>query len=162
MEHLQRPKERIHPIALKAWRIQGILLSAIFLIIVIAYFITRIYVDILPLWIGIVALIVWLFIALLLIIIIPKIRMIYWGYQINEEDIDIQYGLIVIRRTLIPMNRIQHVDTEHGPILRFFKLATLSISTAGTKHKIPALLQARAEQLRQQISRLAILSDDDV
>lgn len=162
MSHLQRPEERIHPIALKAWRIKGVLLSVLLLIIVSAYFITRIYVDVLPLWIGFVALALWVLIASLLIVVIPKIRMIYWGYQINEEDIDIQYGLIVIRRTLIPINRIQHVDTEHGPILRFFKLATLSISTAGTKHKIPALLQARAEQLRQQISHLAILSDDDV
>lgn len=88
--------------------------------------------------------------------------MIYWGYAINEHDIDIQHGIIVIKRSLIPMHKIQHVDTEHGPILRLFKLATLSISTAGTKHKIPALHQERAEALRQQIAHLARMSEEDV
>lgn len=162
MEHMERPKERIHPIAIKAWRIQGIITSSILLLVVIAYFVTRIFVTFLPLWGGFIAIGVWMLISILQIIVIPYVRMIYWGYQINDDDIDIQYGLIIIRRTLIPMNRIQHVDTEHGPILRYFKLATLSITTAGSNHKIPALLHERAEQLRQQISRLAVLSEDDV
>jgi membrane protein YdbS with pleckstrin-like domain len=88
--------------------------------------------------------------------------MIYWGYEIKDNEIDIQHGIIVVKRTLIPMARIQHVDTEHGPIMRQFELATLNIATAGTEHKIPALDFDTARTLRKKISSLAALSDDDV
>lgn len=159
---LSRPKERIHPKALKAWRINGVIKSFFEWLVVAAYFIVRYFVEQLPFFIGIILIILVALLTLLHIVVIPKIRMYYWGYQINEHDIDIQHGIIVIKRTLVPMTRIQHVDTEHGPILRLFKLATLSISTAGTKHKIPALLQDTAEDLRQQISLLAKVSEDDV
>jgi len=159
---LSRPKEKIHPKALKAWRINGVIKSFIEWLIVIGYFVARHFIEQLPFFVGVILIILVLLMTILHIFIVPKIRMYYWGYQINEHDIDIQHGIIVIKRTLVPMTRIQHVDTEHGPILRLFKLVTLSISTAGTKHKIPALLQDTAEDLRQQISLLAKVSEDDV
>ena len=160
---LSRPKERIHPKALKVWRINGVIKSVIEWLLVIGFFLMRYFLfENIPFFIGIILIVLAAVMTLMQIIVIPQIRMFYWGYQINEHDIDIQHGIIVIKRTLVPMTRIQHVDTEHGPILRLFSLATLSISTAGTKHKIPALLQDKAEELRQQISLLAKVSEDDV
>ncbi len=156
------PKERIDPSALKAWRVGGIISFIIYIVLVAVYFIVAQRYPRLPMVIG------WILIGLVLlsgvlqVIVIPKIRMWYWRYEIREDEIDIQYGIIVIKRTLIPMIRIQHVDTEQGPILRFFKLSTLSISTAGSTHKIPALDVERALNLRNEISYLARVSDEDV
>jgi len=135
--------------------------SVIYGLFTAAFFITRLFLDI-PLSIGIIMGGITLFLAALQIFIIPKIRMIYWGYEIKDNEIDIQHGLIIIKRTLIPMARIQHVDTEHGPIMRKFELATLNIATAGTEHKIPALDFETARTLRKKIASLAALSDDDV
>jgi membrane protein YdbS with pleckstrin-like domain len=158
---LTAPKHRLHPKAIKAWRIKGLMYSVIYGLFTAAFFITRLFLDI-PLSIGIIMGGITLFLAALQIFIIPKIRMIYWGYEIKDNEIDIQHGLIIIKRTLIPMARIQHVDTEHGPIMRKFELATLNIATAGTEHKIPALDFETARTLRKKIASLAALSDDDV
>ncbi|MFW5893445.1 MAG: PH domain-containing protein [Bacillota bacterium] len=158
----KRPKEKMPDKALKAWRLNGFFKALIEGIFVGAYWIVNARFFQWPSWIGTVLTVLFLVVALLHILIIPKIRMIYWGYQINEQDIDIQYGIIVVKRILVPMQRIQHVDTEHGPILRLFGLATLIISTAGTNHKIPALEEKTAEQLRRQISTLAQASEEDV
>ena len=158
---LTPPKERLHPKAIKAWRIKGLIFSLGYAIVTAAVFVIRIFSDI-PLFIGLTIGGIALFFALLQVVIIPKIRMIYWGYEIKENEIDIQHGLIIIKRTLIPMARIQHVDTEHGPIMRKFELATLNIATAGTQHKIPALDFETARALRKKIAKLAALSDDDV
>ncbi len=159
---LERPKERIHPSAMKVWRIQGGILFAIEIAIAIGYFFLAREVAALPGFLFYILLGVAGFMGVLHIVAIPQIRMIYWGYELREEEVDIQYGLIVIKRSLIPMTRIQHVDTHHGPIMRLFGLATLSISTAGTKHQVPALKQETAESLRRRISELALESEEDV
>ncbi|MFW5894363.1 MAG: PH domain-containing protein [Bacillota bacterium] len=159
---LERPKEKMPDKALMAWRLNGLLKAVIEGLFLAGFWILSKLVFEWPTWIGVTLSILFAVLAVLHIVIIPKVRMVYWGYQINEHDIDIQYGIIVVKRILVPMQRIQHVDTEHGPILRLFKLASLRISTAGTNHKIPALEEKTAEKLRKQISTLAQASEEDV
>lgn len=60
------------------------------------------------------------------------------------------------------MIRVQHVDTNQGPILKKYGLATVEISTAATIHKIPALELAEAEELRYYIGKLTRVADEDV
>lgn len=67
-----------------------------------------------------------------------------------------------MKRTLVPMVRVQHVDTVQGPILKRYRLSTITISTAATVHEIPALDVEEAEELRHSISRLARVAEDDV
>ncbi len=159
---IDRPKERIDKKALPAWRLRGAIYAFFEILVVVAYFIVRHVAFDLPVLPGIILGILVGGIIVMQIFIIPAVRMVYWGYEIRESEIDIQHGIIVIKRVLIPMVRIQHVDTEHGPILRKFGLATLSISTAGTNHKIPALKMETAKTLRAQIAYLASVSDEDV
>ncbi|MFH5881310.1 PH domain-containing protein [Liberiplasma polymorphum] len=159
---IDKPKERIPISALNAWRLNGLIAWIIELLIPTTYVIVRIYVPVLPLWPAVMGYVFFGILGLLQIFVIPKIRMIYWGYEIKENEIDIQYGIIVIRRSLIPMNRVQHVDIAYGPVLRLFNLASLSVTTAGSNHKIPALKIETAKTLHTKISGLIQQSDDDV
>ncbi len=159
---LRRPTERLDVKAKTAWRVRGIITAVVYAIIIIAFYVSRLWLDFLPGWPGALLVGFFLVLSVLSIFVIPPIRMVYWGYQIREEDIDIQSGIIVIKRVLIPMNRVQHVDLEYGPIMRHFKLATLVITTAGSNHKIPAISQETAMRLRAQIASLVYESDDDV
>ncbi len=158
----QKPKEKIDQKAAKAWRVTGGVYVALLLVITAAFYILSRFFGPFPHWIGYILAGIAVVAGIFSIGIIPAIRMRYWCYEIREHEVDIQYGIIVIRRSLVPMARIQHVDTEQGPILRYFKLATLSISTAGSTHKIPALKMTRALELRDLISSLARVSDEDV
>ena len=63
-----------------------------------------------------------------------------WRYEVRESEIELQHGIFIVKRTLIPMVRVQHVDTSQGPILRKYDLAEITISTAATNHTIPALV----------------------
>lgn len=158
----QKPKEKIDQKAVTAWRFTGLIYFVLSLLLIVGFFVASHYLGPFPRWIPYILGGLSLVTAILLIAVIPAIRMRYWCYEIREHEVDIQYGIIVVRRSLVPMARIQHVDTEQGPILRYFKLATLSISTAGTTHKIPALKMTRALELRDLISSLARVSDEDV
>lgn len=96
------------------------------------------------------------------VVLIPPVRWNTWRYDVSEQEIDLYFGVFVKHRTLIPMVRVQHVDTEQGPLLRYFELSTVTISTAAGKHQIPALADSVAAELRTRISVLARVVDEDV
>lgn len=115
-----------------------------------------------PVYIYGIAAIFALLYAYFFIYLFPKIKWLRWRYEVRETEIELQYGLFVVKRTLIPMIRVQHVDTSQGPILRKYGLAGITISTAATNHEIPALVEEEADELRQRISVLARVADEDV
>ncbi len=160
MEEL--PRERIDPRAVKAWFYNGLLWGLVLILFPVVYLVLVDRVWDLPAFYG------WLGVGIISLytlweaVIVPRLKIRFWRYEIREEEIDIQHGIFIIKRTLIPMIRVQHVDTEHGPVMRIFNLATLRISTAASEHRIPALSRERAAELRGEISALVRVSDEDV
>lgn len=155
------PKNRIERTAIKVWRIHGLIWSIIFTISTGSSFFFIYQYD-WPMWIGVASLIPTVIIVVLSIFLIPPIRWRRWRYQLYDQEIYIQHGIIIVKRTIVPMVRVQHVDTKQGPILRRFKLASLEVSTAATTHEIPALKVSEAEDLRDQISVLARVEQNDI
>lgn len=85
-----------------------------------------------------------------------------WRYAIDEKEIELKHGIFFKTRTLIPLSRVQHVDTRQGPLLRWYDLSKVTISTAATTHEIPGLDTVLADRVRRQISMYARLAEDDV
>jgi membrane protein YdbS with pleckstrin-like domain len=91
---------------------------------------------------------------------LPPLRYRRWRYDIRDQEIDIQHGTFVVRRTLVPIRRVQHVETETGPLQSVFELASVAFHTAAGRTQIPALSSAEAEAVRARIARLARGLDD--
>jgi uncharacterized protein len=98
--------------------------------------------------------------ALVAVFVLPPVRFSRWRYEVRDDEIDIQHGTFVIRRTLVPIRRVQHVETETGPLQGFFELASVAFHTAAGETEIPALARGEAERVRVQIARLARNLDD--
>ncbi|MCR8644325.1 PH domain-containing protein [Paenibacillus sp. N1-5-1-14] len=94
--------------------------------------------------------------------VVPKWKYKSWKYAIHEHEVELWHGLIFKKRTLIPMVRIQHVDSKQGPILRKYGLYTINFSTAAGSHEIPGLAEEAAEDVRRRIAELARIGDNDV
>lgn len=158
----EQPNVKIATDAIKAWQLTAHIYALIFLLITIGAIVVYIIFDFLPLWI--VFIIAGLTVAewIITALIIPKLRWRRWRYRVYDREIYIQHGILIVTRTIVPMIRVQHVDTQQGPVLKKYKLATLEISTAATTHQIPALLEEEAYDLRDQISELARVEQDDV
>lgn len=78
------------------------------------------------------------------------------GYARRPHDLLIVQGVLVRRRTSIPLSRIQHVDTVQGPLEQLFGLSRLLVYTASTVSAdgvIPGLARQTAEALREELSR---------
>ncbi|MFU8859543.1 MAG: PH domain-containing protein [Cyclonatronaceae bacterium] len=155
------PREHIHPKAITAWRINAVLTVMFYFTMLIVYLVF-VFTEDFPMWPAWIGILFVLMTGLFDIAIIPELRWRKWRYTIAESEIDLIRGVFIIKRTLIPVNRIQHVDTRQGPILRYFGLSSVTISTAATMHEIPALDDETADHVRNHISKLARVAREDV
>lgn len=158
---MNEPQKRISDKALSVWRITGAITSVI-IVILAGGVIWLSNVFSWPIWVGIAAVAGIILHVYLYVYLFPLLRWKRWRYEVREQEIELQQGVFVVKRTLVPMIRVQHVDTRQGPLLKKYGLATVDVSTAATVHEIPALSVEEAEELRQFISRLARVADEDV
>lgn len=153
------PSQMLDTRALRVWRI-GAAFGTLFLwipaiiVVVITY-----SADWLWPW-SVLILLFPLLITILQVFIIPPLEWRRWRYEVTEREIDMQRGVFVMTRTLVPMSRVQHVDTRQGPLLRYYGLSTVTITTAGGGHEIPGLSVDVAADVRDRIAALAGVADD--
>ncbi|WP_417620956.1 PH domain-containing protein [Parasphingorhabdus sp.] len=93
-------------------------------------------------------------IAVALVFILPDRIYRRWGYDMGDEQLRVLRGFLWRKDTIVPFNRIQHIDVAQGPLQRIFGLSTLIVHTAGTHNSIvtlPGLATADAEDMRETI-----------
>ena len=148
---MDEPTQRLPREAITYWRFTGLAQGAFVLLgaIVTAQW--------LPAWLTVgVALVA----VAVLAGIVPTLRWRRWRYEVHEDEIDLVRGAFLVRRTLIPIRRVQHVDTESGPLQDSLGLATVTFHTAAGGVGIPALGKAEAERVRVRVGELARTRDD--
>ncbi len=156
------PTNKLNRKVIFVWMIDGIITSLFFaVIIVLPLIIMSNFMDGIRPWLmgGVAFVILWL---LFYAFIIPTIRYNRWRYDVTEEDVDLYYGVIVRKRIIIPLVRVQFTDTRQGPIKKAFGLAEVTINTAGGEETIPGLLDEDADTLRDKVARLASLAREEV
>lgn len=78
-----------------------------------------------------------------------------WRYHVDSQYVRLKNGKFFLNYQIIPMTKIQFVETKQGPVLRKYQLYELSIGTMGSEHTIPGLPEEIALQLREEISQYA-------
>ncbi len=157
----KEPENNLSKKGLTVWRLYGSMQTLIILLLAVGTAVPT-YIFDGPWFIYIIATAVVVLYGFLFIYLFPKIRWSRWKYEVRETEIEFQHGIFIVKRTLIPMVRVQHVDTAQGPILKKYDLSAISISSAATVHSIPMLAAGEADELRNRISALAKVAEDDV
>lgn len=151
---------RLHRDYIKVYRITELITHGIFLIFIIAYFIFATWKEwtLVP---GLIALSIFCVTFILFTWIIPQMKYARFQYELFDDELEIQSGLLFMSNVLVPMVRVQHVELESGPLMRKYDLASVSIVTAATTHRISGLKQSEAQQLKRRIGILAKVDDQD-
>ena len=152
-------KQSLHPKAIWIFFFQNILL---------AFFVSLFF--LMPLFIFSSVLTILLVFALLIIIFYywAKLTYRFWKYEITEDAVRIERGVIWKKYISIPYERIQNVDIYRGVLARIFGLSVLNIQTAGysggggrygvlltPEGNLPGLDINTAEQLRDDLIKRA-------
>lgn len=159
MDAPRSPNNPLDPKVKTAWRLQSLVGAVFFTLGALAFLAVGFIVG-MPMWIPLLALAVTVTMSIMWLTVVPEVRYRRWRWEVADEEIRLQEGLIVISQTVIPMVRVQHVDTAQGPIMRPLGLSDVHIFTAAGQHTIPALADDDAAHLRDRIAVLARVSDD--
>jgi len=153
------PANRLDPRAKRVWRIYAGITCGFALLVCAALAVAMTVIDG-PMLVWLLPLMVTAVVAILWITALVEIMYRRWRWEITDVEVRLQSGLIIVRRTVIPMARIQHVDTSQGPLLRILALSEVHFWTAAGKHKIPMLADSDAADIRDRIAALAQVTDD--
>jgi len=85
-----------------------------------------------------------------------------WGFEVRDDHLYIEHGVLKKVYSMVPYVRVQHIDTDRGPIDRVMGLSTLRVYTAGSKGadiKIPGLEREEASRLQKKLRDSAIDSE---
>lgn len=145
---MELPQRRLSPSVRRMW--WTIALTLYVVLVVISVVVTQL-VEMVPWYLPLI-----LALAFVPAVVVPHVAYRRWRYEIRDRDLYTAKGAIRHRRILIPFDRIQWVETTHGPLDRFFGLAQVTVYTAAGKAvQIPGLVEQEAEKLREDLSRVA-------
>ena len=151
------PANMISPRALTQWRLEGL---AVGLGLIIAAVAVRAALDSGGLLLDALVPLATL-VALAAVIALPRLRWSHWRYEVSAEEIDLRHGVFTIVTTIVPMARVQHVETRRTFASQVFQTATLVLHTAAGAVEIPLLDESVAIELRDRIAQYARTPDDD-
>lgn len=99
--------------------------------------------------------------GVLITVLLPRLQYKYWRFDLREEELYLERGILNRIRTIVPLRRIQHLDVSQNILEREFNLSKLIVHTAGSRSSdvvLPGLHQTEAEQLRDDVKHY-ILED---
>lgn len=137
----------------------GIFLQFIFYTVVVAFLEFFIIPGNLSNWIfskGIFTIIVFAT-GVLLALILPFLKYKFWKFEVREDEIYLERGILTRVKTTAPYRRIQHLDVQQSILERLAHLGKLVIYTAGTRGAdvvIPGLPIDYAEDLRDKLKNV--------
>ncbi|MEE6210244.1 PH domain-containing protein [Salarchaeum sp. III] len=97
-------------------------------------------------------------------VVFAVLRYRVFRFEVREDTLFLQRGVITRVRTVVPYVRVQHVDTQRGPLERLVGLSSVVVYTAGSRGadvSIPGLTPERADELQASLRELAIESEPE-
>lgn len=123
---LRPPRHRVSRRAIAYW---GVRAAVGWLVLAAVQAVGLILADDHPGWLA-VTLASTVAVALLHVVVMPQWRYRVHRWEVTPEAVYTQAGWFNQERRVAPVSRIQTVDTERGPVERFFGITKVTITTA--------------------------------
>ncbi|WP_025029023.1 PH domain-containing protein [Caldalkalibacillus mannanilyticus] len=161
---IKEPQQKISPEAVKMWRVVDLIVYFTIVLFLLAILFFQKFYG----WNDLISKIIYLSMILVFIssvieiIFIPVYRQRTWRYEVDSKYIQLKHGgAIKKNHYIIPMTKVQYVNSSQGPISRKFGLSTIRIGTMASEHKIPAIPERESIELRERIAFLAGIQESD-
>lgn len=96
---------------------------------------------------GTVILIVSALLAVAYTAVVPAVRFKRYKYLITPDRIEIIEGVIWVKRTVVPVDRIHQISVSRGPLDTAFGVAKVSVITAGSTATLRFLEEEKANEI---------------
>lgn len=150
---LRQPANRVSPRAVAYWRTNASIGAVIVLAITFAvYFL----VPERPWWSTAIVVVIVLA-SIVEVLAMPTIRYRVHRWEVNDVAIHTRDGWINLESRIAPLNRVQTVDSQQGAIMRLFKLASITVTTASSAGSVD-IVGLDAEEARDLVATLTTIT----
>jgi membrane protein YdbS with pleckstrin-like domain len=157
---LREPAHQVSPRAVTYWRVSALIGAVVLWIIAIA-----VYTFALPdrPWWATAILVVALVAPLAHVMVMPQLRYRIHRWEVTPAAIYTRSGWLSIDSRVAPLSRVQTVDSTQGALMRAFRLASLTVTTASAAGPITidCLDREVARRLVHELTEITGASEGD-
>ena len=163
---LREPAHQVSPRAVTYWRVSALIGAVVVWIAVISvYFfvVPAIFEEPGRPWWTTALLVVALVAPLVHLLVMPQLRYRIHRWEVTPTAIHTRSGWLSIDSRVAPLSRVQTVDSTQGALMRMFKLASLTVTTASAAGPITidCLDREVARRLVQELTEITGASEGD-
>lgn len=123
------------------------------------------YFDLLEIKIIFVCYVIIMVIVILNILISPYFRYHRYRYKLDEDALEVIEGYIFISHNIVPIEKIQNIELQQGPIDRLFGVAKMTITTGGGEETVRFVSRevagSMSDKLKKKINEIVIDDRED-
>jgi uncharacterized protein len=150
---LREPAHQVSPRAVGYWRVAALIPSVVVALLVVGGYVVWSLVEGTPPWwvlalgvLGLVALATYP-------VVMPPVRYRVHRWEVTGTAVHTRSGWITISSRIAPLSRVQTVDSRQGALMRVFRLASLTVTTASAAGPI-TIDCLDADQARELVATL--------
>lgn len=163
---MREPAHQVSPRAVTYWRFTSLIGAVVEWIIAIAVYVFAVPAvfdgDGRPWWTTLLLLLA-LVSPVVHLLVMPQVRYRIHRWEVTATAIHTRTGWISIDSRVAPLSRVQTVDSNQGALMRYFKLASLTVTTASAAGPITidCLDREVAQRLVQELTEITGASEGD-
>ncbi len=129
---LRPPAELVSSRARTMWAVQGVIQTVV---LIVGGGVAWYFLDPSVIWILLgIAVIAVVFVIGVLVVPVLRYRIHRW--EVSDDAVYTQRGLVTIEQRIAPISRVQTVDTDRRVLERFFRLSSVTVTTASAKGEL--------------------------
>ncbi|MEZ5092056.1 PH domain-containing protein [Nocardioides sp.] len=160
---LREPAHLVSPRAVTYWRTSALLAAAVLWVLAgVVFFLLGQLPDGRPWYVGPLALLVVLA-TLVRIAAMPAVRYRVHRWEVTPTAIFTRSGWLSREQRIAPLSRVQTVDSHQGAMMRLFKLASITVTTASAAGpvRIDCLDEEVARRVVAELTEITGASEGD-
>lgn len=144
---LREPAHLVSPNAVRYWALSALVGSLVlWAILFVAYAVVP---ESVKVWLGPIA-VALLVLRLIHLVVMPTVRYRVHRWEVTPTAIYTRAGWLTREQRIAPLSRVQTVDSTQGPVMRLFKLSSITVTTASAAGPITIAC------LDQQVARRVV------
>ncbi|KRF36740.1 PH domain-containing protein [Nocardioides sp. Soil805] len=154
---LREPAHQVSPRAVGFWRVAALIPSVVLALLLAAGYVAWWLSAGTPPWwatalgvLGLVALAAYP-------VVMPPVRYRVHRWEVTDTAVHTRSGWVTISSRIAPLSRVQTVDSRQGALMRMFRLASLTVTTASAAGPI-TIDCLDAEQARELVATLTAIT----
>jgi uncharacterized protein len=154
---LREPAHQVSPRAVPFWRVAALVPSVVLALGLLGGYAAWWSSEGRPPWWALLLAVLGLLVLAAYPVVMPPVRYRVHRWEVTDTAIHTRSGWLTISTRIAPLSRVQTVDSRQGALMRLFRLASLTVTTASAAGPI-SIDCLDADQARELVATLTAIT----